>query len=403
MALYTYEGLKPTGEIVKGNVRGNSLAEARQKVRDSKIRIRTIIEQEETLVNKEIKLFNKVSMKIVSPYLRQMSTLINAGITVLDASIMLEKQVKHKLFHQILEEIRKDLENGETLSACYRKHPNAFPPLLVSVISVAEVSGSLESSLAQLSNYFEKSQENKSNMITAMIYPFMMFIAAIGVAVFLMVKIVPMFVALFESFDAELPAITKITMAMSDFLTTKGIYIAILIAVAIVGFTLAKKEPKFVLKLDTLKLRLPVFGDFIAKSNFAMLMTTLSTLLSSSVPMGNALKMSKDAVSNTCIRELITQCEMEVENGGKLSHVFTDNPVVPLTLSQMVEIGERTGSLDDMLYRLSIIFEKEVDENSKRIKTILEPIVMVVIACIVGFIVAAIMLPMFAMYTTIQG
>ena len=139
------------------------------------------------------------------------------------------------------------------------------------------------------------------------------------------------------------------------------------------------------------------------KNDFAVFMTTMSTLLSSSVPMVNSLKMSKEVVSNSCIRELISKCELEIEQGGKLSNVFSSSPIVPILLSQMVEIGEKTGSLEEMLARLSLIFEKEVDENSKRIKTVLEPLVMVVIAGIVGFIVAAIMLPMFSMYTTIQG
>lgn len=403
MALYSYEGIKPTGEIIMGNIRGNNVSEVQVKLRESRIKTISIVEQEQNLANMEIQIFNKISMKQLVPYLQQMSTLINAGITVLEASAMLEKQVKKGKFQLILEEVRKDLESGESLSAAYRKHPNAFPSLLVNIISVAELSGSLESNLTQVARYYEKSQENKSTLITAMMYPIMMFIAAIGVGVFLMISIVPMFTAFFESFDAPLPGITKLTMSMSDFLTTKGFFIVIVLIVIGVGFTLLKRNPAFKLKLDALKLKIPIFGEFMQKNDFAVFMTTMSTLLSSSVPMVNSLKMSKEVVSNTCIRELISKCELEIEQGGKLSNIFSSSPIVPILLSQMVEIGEKTGSLEEMLARLSLIFEKEVDENSKRIKTVLEPLVMVVIAGIVGFIVAAIMLPMFSMYTTIQA
>ncbi len=403
MALYTYQGMKYTGEKFKGSLRANSLTEARNHLKNKHIKPLTLVEQEETLANKEIKFFSKVNVKILVAYLQQFSTLITSGITVLDASRMLEKQVKKGIFKEVLMDIRKNLESGESLSVSYRKHPNAFPPLLVNVISVAEVSGSLESNLQQMANYYEKSSENRSNMITAMIYPIMMLIGAIGVGVFLMISIVPMFAAFFESFDAELPAITKFTMKISGFLTTKGVWLALFIALLIIGFQVAKRNQKFQLSLDLFKLKLPVFGEFIQKSNFSVFMTTLSSLLASSVPMVKSLEMSKEVVSNTSIRELVSQCELEIEQGGKLSNVFTQNSVVPLILTQMVEIGENTGSLEDMLARLSIIFEKEVDENSKRIKTIVEPLVMVLIAGIVGFIVAAIMLPMFSMYTTIQG
>ncbi|MGY3777469.1 type II secretion system F family protein [Isobaculum melis] len=403
MALYSYEGKKSNKEIVTGSIRGNSISEVQKKLRESQIKAISIIEQEQTLANMEIQLFNKISLKQVAPYLQQMSTLINAGITVLDASMMLEKQTKKGKFQLILEEVRKDLENGESLSASYRKHPNAFPTLLVSVISVAELSGALESNLQQMAKYYEKTLENKSSMITAMMYPLMMLLAAVGVGVFLMVSIVPMFAAFFESFNAPLPAITKATMAISAFISTKGYIIVLALIVIISSFSVAKRNPVFKLKWDAFKLKIPVFGEFIQKSDFAVFMTTMSTLLSSSVPMVNALKMSKDVASNGCIREVISKCELEIEQGGRLSNIFLDSPIVPMILSQMVEIGEKTGSLEDMLARLSIIFEKEVDESSKRIKTVLEPLVMVVIAGIVGFIVAAIMLPMFSMYTTIQG
>ncbi|EGO6609429.1 type II secretion system F family protein [Enterococcus faecalis] len=403
MPFYNYEGVKYSGESLTGKIRAKSLIDAKNELKEKNIKILSLIEQEETLANKEIQLFNKVSKKELVPYLRQMTTLIASGVTVLEASMILEKQIKKGKLQVILEEVRKDLENGETLSNAYRKHPNAFPRLLVNVISVAEVSGTLENNLKKLSDYYEKLLENRSTLITAMIYPIMMLLASLGVGIFLMVSIVPMFVDFFESFDAPLPAITVMTMTISDFITSKGIWLFLFLTILIISYIVAKKNPEFRLRVDTLKLKIPVFGEFLQKNDFSVFMTTLSTLLSSSVPMVKALSMSKEVVSNARIRTLIAECEIEIEQGGQLSTIFSASPFVPPLLSQMILIGEKTGSLEDMLQKLSHIFEKEVEENSKRIKMITEPLVMVLIAGMVGFIVASIMLPMFSMYTSIQG
>lgn len=299
--------------------------------------------------------------------------------------------------------MKLDLEAGHTLSDSYRKHPNSFPPLLVNVIAVAEMSGSLEKNLQQMAKYYEKSSANRNSIITAMIYPIIMLIASVGVGIFLMISIVPMFVSVFESFGAELPAITKITMKISEFLQTKGLIIVLVIFLIWLGLFLGKKNPAFRLQYDTFLLKVPIFGELIQKSYFSVFMTTLSSLLSSSVPMVTALSMSKEVVNNQFIQNMAMQCEIEVEQGGRLSNVFSQNWAVPILATQMVKIGENTGSLEDMLEKLSKIFEAEADEMSVRIKTIMEPLVMLIISGIVGFIIAAIMIPMFSVYGSIQG
>lgn len=403
MATFVYQGKKYSGETSRGTIQASSVMEASQLLKKKHIKPLSVVEQEATFANKEITLFSGVKPKLLVGYLQQFSTLINAGITVLEASTMLEEQQQDKNFKKILNEVTQDLENGSTLSDSYKKHPNAFPPLLVNVIAVAEVSGSLESNLKKMADYYEKSSANRSSIVTAMIYPIMMLIASIAVGIFLMVSIVPMFVTVFDSFDAELPAITKMTMGISEFLQTNGIMIFIIICSILVGLSLGKRNLVFRLKYDSLMLRMPGFGELIQKSNFSVFMTTLSSLLSSSVPMVRALEMSSDVVKNTFIRQMIQECEVEVSQGGRLSHVFSNSHAVPLLATQMVKVGESTGSLEDMLEKLSMIYEREVDESTKRIKTIIEPLVLLLICAIVGFIVAAIMLPMFAMYGAIQG
>lgn len=403
MALFAYQGTNVRGESFSGSLRANSTVEARQKLRKKHIKVSNLIEQPETSANKEIQLFTKVSLKLLVGYLRQFSTLISSGITVVDASRMLEEQQKNPNFKKILGEIRDEIDSGRPISEAYKEYPNAFPTLLTSVIAVSEMSGSLESNLKDMADYYEKSSESRSGIITAMVYPIILVILTFVVGIILLVMIVPMFVEVFEGFDAELPAITVATMAVSDFLQTRGWILLILIVGGGLFFWLARRNEKFNFAFESFLLRIPLVGDMITKNSFSLFMTTMSTLLSSSVGMVTALNMSRDVVANQYIKRIIDNCAFQIEEGGKMSDVFRGNTMVPMLVTQMVEIGEHTGSLEDMLKRLSIIFQKEVDETSKRLKTIIEPIVILVICMIVGLIVAAIMIPMFDLFSAIQG
>lgn len=403
MALFAYQGTNVRGETFSGSLRANSSVEARQKLRQKHIKVSSLIEQPETLANKEIQLFTKVSLKLLVGYLRQFSTLIASGITIVDASRMLEEQQKNPNFKRILGEVRDEIDGGRPLSEAYKDHPNAFPTLLTSVIAVSEMSGTLEGNLTDMADYYEKSAENRSGIVTAMVYPIILVILTFIVGIILLVMIVPMFVEVFEGFDADLPTITVATMAISEFLQTRGWVLAVLIVGFFVGLWIARRNPTFDFAFQSFLLRIPLIGDMITKNSFSLFMTTMSTLLSSSVGMVTALNMSRDVVANKYIKRIIDNCAFQIEEGGKMSDVFRGNMMVPMLVTQMVEIGESTGSLEDMLKRLSIIYQKEVDETSKRLKTIMEPIVILIICVIVGLIVAAIMIPMFDLFGAIQG
>lgn len=403
MALFAYQGTNVRGETFSGSLRANSSVEARQKLRQKHIKVNSLIEQPETLANKEIQLFTKVSLKLLVGYLRQFSTLIASGITIVDASRMLEEQQKNPNFKRILGEVRDEIDGGRPLSEAYKDHPNAFPTLLTSVIAVSEMSGTLEGNLTDMADYYEKSAENRSGIVTAMVYPIILVILTFIVGIILLVMIVPMFVEVFEGFDADLPTITVATMAISEFLQTRGWVLAVLIVGFFVGLWIARRNPTFDFAFQSFLLRIPLIGDMITKNSFSLFMTTMSTLLSSSVGMVTALNMSRDVVANKYIKRIIDNCAFQIEEGGKMSDVFRGNMMVPMLVTQMVEIGESTGSLEDMLKRLSIIYQKEVDETSKRLKTIMEPIVILIICVIVGLIVAAIMIPMFDLFGAIQG
>lgn len=403
MTLYAYHATKLNGSRYKGVVRANSLAEAQRVLRKKKLKIDSLVEKPETFANKEISFGNKISEKILARYLYQLSTLIGAGIPVLESSIMMEEEQKNKALKKILAAVVKELKNGQALSQAYRLHPEAFPTLLVNTVEAAEISGTLEATLGRMTAYYEKRQKTKSSIVTALMYPIVMLVAALGVGTFLLVSIVPMFVGIFESFDAELPPITKVTLKISEFIQSKGV----LVIFSLIGlgllFFFANRNEKIHYYYDTLKLKLPLFGVLIQKSNFSLFMSTFSSLIGSSVPLPKALELTRDVVQNVVVKDFAFECQRKILQGDPLSGVFEEASFVPSMATQMVKVGESTGSLEDMLYKLSKIFEDEVEQTSQRLKTIMEPLIIVVICVIVGFIVAAIMIPMFTMYGTMQG
>ncbi|MBO0475015.1 type II secretion system F family protein [Enterococcus ureasiticus] len=403
MAIYSYEAQTIQGSIKKGRLRADSLYEAGQSLKKKGLRSTLLIEQEETFATKEIQLFTKVSVKLLAEYLQKFSTLIDCGISITSACEMLAEQEQNKNFKKILLQICEEIKGGDALSTCYSKHPNAFPSMLVSIVRAAEMSGTLDATLLRMSTYYEKKAKARGGVITAMIYPIIMLVLSLCVGIFLIVSIVPMFVTVFESLDAELPAITKITIGLSEFLQTKGWILLVMIAAVVIGFKLMMRNAELKFKWHSLILRMPVFGELIQKSNLNMMLSTLSTLLESSVSISKALGMSADAVDNLYIKQLIHRCQAEVEKGGSLSDVFSKDKVIPPLVTQMTIVGESTGSLESMLKKLSNMFEEEVEMLGERIKLIMEPITIIVICVIVGLIVSAILLPMFSMYDAVQG
>ncbi|MGX7201082.1 bacterial type II secretion system protein F domain protein [Enterococcus plantarum] len=403
MAIYSYEAQTIQGNIKKGRLRADSLHEAGQSLKKRGLRSTLLIEQEETFATKEIQLFNKVSVKLLAEYLQKFSTLIDCGISITSACEMLAEQEQNKNFKKILTEICEEIQGGDALSTCYSKHPNAFPSMLISIVRAAEMSGTLDATLLRMSTYYEKKAKARGGVITAMIYPIIMLVLSLCVGIFLIVSIVPMFVTVFESLDAELPAITKITIGLSGFLQTKGWVLLVVIAIVVIAFKLMMRNAELKFKWHSLTLRMPVFGELIQKSNLNMMLSTLSILLESSVSISKALGMSADAVDNLYIKQLIHRCQAEVEKGGSLSDVFSKDKIIPPLVTQMTIVGESTGSLESMLKKLSDMFEEEVEMLGERIKLIMEPITIIVICVIVGLIVSAILLPMFSMYDAVQG
>ncbi|MFD1203996.1 type II secretion system F family protein [Sporosarcina contaminans] len=402
MARFKYEGRdaksKRKGFIVAANKR-----EAALKLKKQGIRVTDLKEQQETVMTKEIHIGKPFKRPQFIMFLRKFSTLLRAGVTIVESIQILSYQVESKPFRTILVTVGDDLRSGGTLSDALQKHPKAFEPLVINMIRAGELSGTVDDSLDRLAEHYEKSHMTKQKVVSALSYPIIVGIVAIGVVLFLLTFIVPMFVGLFESVGGELPWLTQFVLIASNFMVAYW-YIVLLIGAAIViGIIMLKsnKEGKYL--LDTFIMRLPIFGDIVKKSALSTLTRTLSSLFSSSVPILQALSMTEKVVENEVISRVIAQSRRSLEAGGSLTEPMTNHWAFPPLIPHMIAIGEQTGSLDSMLSKVADFYEKEVEASTDRLKALIEPVMIILLAGFVGTIVLSILLPMFTIFAEIDN
>ena len=402
MARFKYEGRDArsirTGVIVAADKR-----EAAMKLKSQGIRVMNLTVQAETTLTKEIVIGKPVKRDQFIMFLRQFSTLLRAGVTIIDAIRILSLQVESKPFKRILTAVNDDLRGGGSLSEAFAKHPKAFEPLVVNMIRAGEMSGTIDDSLDRLADHFEKAHQLRQKVISALSYPIVVGIVAIGVVIFLLTTIVPMFVDMFASFGGELPWLTRFVMNASNFAVQYWYLFIIFIGLVVLGIWMLRRNRDGKLLLDTFLLRLPIFGDIMKKSVLATMTRTLSSLFSSSVPILQAMTMTEKVVENEVISRVIAKSRESLERGGSLTEPMNGHWAFPPLIPHMIAIGEQTGSLDSMLAKVADFYEKEVDAATDRLKALIEPLMIVLLAGLVGTIVLAILMPMFEIFNNIDG
>lgn len=402
MARFKYSGRDAksvrTGVIVAGNKR-----EAALKLKKQGIRVTDLNEQAETVLTKEIHLGKPIKRAHFIMFLRQFSTLLRAGVTIVESIKILSLQVESKPFQKILISVGDDLRGGGALSEALMKHPKAFEPLVINMIKAGEMSGTVDDSLDRLADHYEKAHLTRQKVISAMSYPLVVGFVAIGVVIFLLSFVVPMFVDLFASIGGELPLLTQFVLKASDFMVAYWYVIILAIAAVVIGFWMmyTNKEGKYI--LDSLLLRLPIFGDMMKKSALATLTRTLSSLFASSVPILQALSMTEKIVENEVVSRVVGESRLSLERGGSLTEPMMNHWAFPPLIPHMIAIGEQTGSLDAMLGKVADFYEKEVEASTDRLKALIEPIMIILLAGLVGTIVLSILLPMFSLFSEIDN
>jgi type IV pilus assembly protein PilC len=393
----TLQGGRRTGTIVSESKR-----DAIMKLRQKGIKVIEINEVPQTILTKEITFRKAVKLQDFVIYLRQFATLIKAGVSIVDSTRILASQTESKALKKALIDVEESLRAGNPLSAAAAKHPRVFPPMFVNMVKAGEAGGNMDETLERLADHFEKIHRTRQKIVSALAYPAAVAVIAAAVVIFLLVTVVPTFVAMFADFDAELPAITKFILHASEVMQAYWWLVVIVLIGIYALFSLMKKQKKTKYYLDYAAMRIPIFGKLVQKAALARMTRTLSSLFSSSVPILQALSIVENVVENEVIAKVMRQARDSLERGQSLAEPMRKHWAFPPLVAQMIAIGEETGALDAMLSKVADFYEAEVDAGVDRLKSLIEPIMIVLLAGVVGTIVTSIIVPMYDIFNRIQ-
>ncbi|WP_458412341.1 type II secretion system F family protein [Schinkia sp. CFF1] len=402
MAQFKYTARNMTGKKQTGTIRADSRREAIMKLKDRGVRVLQIEDVPETALNKEIYIGNPVKLKDFVIFLRQFSTLLKAGVTIVDSTRILSMQTESKALRKALGSVLEDLNQGIPLSECATKHKRIFPPMFINLVKAGEASGALDETLERLGDHFEKQHETKQKIQSALAYPVIVGIIAIGVVIFLLNNVVPTFADMFADFGGELPAITQFVLGASDWVQTKWWMILIIAIIIIISLLVLKKNDSTKYYIDYATLKIPIFGKLIQKALLARMTNTLASLFASSVPILEAVSIVERVVENEVFARVLRDSRHALEQGISLTVPMRAHWVFPPLVVQMISIGEKTGALDAMLAKVASFYELEVNTATDQIKSLIEPFMIVILAVIVGTIVLSIMVPMFSIFGQIH-
>lgn len=403
MPIFDYEAIDQNGKSKKGSLEGNNIEAVKNALKSQGLVPVNVSKQTILTQDLDISIGKRVSSKELAIFCRQFSSILNAGVTIVSALEMLYEQSENKYMSAAIRDVQTAVEKGESLADGMRTQPKVFPEILVNMIEAGEASGSLDVAFDRLTTHFEKSDTLKSTVTNAMIYPIVVVIVAIAVVVVMMVKVVPSFLDMFEDVDGELPAITKMVIAVSNFLTSHGLIIAIIAVLLVVLFNLYRNSDKGRYQLSQLSLRLPLIGKLVRKSASATFTRTLSTLLASGISLIDAVEITSRVMSNQVFKETLLQAKEEVERGVALSEPLEASGQFPPMVYRMIRIGEETGNMESMLDKVADFYEEDVKNATQAMTTIMEPLIIIVLAVIVGTIMLAVMSPMFTLYNSISN
>jgi len=404
MLMFKYSGRTKDGNLKRGTIEGRSRQDVINKLRQQGISPRELAETKPSIFNRDLSIGGSaVKNEHFVIYCRQFATLIRAGVTIVEATNILADQTESKGLQKVLKEVEHDIRGGIAFSDAVAKHPKAFPTLFVNMARAGEMTGNLDDTLDRMANYFEKQHSLKKNIRSTLVYPIVLSVLIVGVVIFLLVFIIPQFTSIYESFDSELPGITLAVLAMSEFMQKSWWLILLVVALGIGIFAfLFRTNKAFHYTVHTALLKLPIFGKLLQKAAIARMTRTLSSLFSSAVPILQALDIVAKVVENPVISRVVKQSHDSLEAGGTLSEPLAKHWVFPPLVHQMTAIGEQTGTLDYMLEKIADFYEEDVDRTVETLRSLIEPLMIVVLAFVVGFIVLSIMIPMFSVFTEIQ-
>lgn len=404
MSTYSYSAKPSGGAPTKGKIQGDSKAAVAADLRRRGFTVLSIEEQKGLPDLAELmEGFTKIKLRDKVIFSRQFATMINAGLALLRALYILEAQTENPRFRKILAEVRQDVEAGMPLSDAIERHPVAFDRLYVSMVRAGEVGGVLDLTLERLATQLEKDDSLRRSVKSAMTYPIMIGVFAVLVLFALIIFVIPIFGAMYNDLGGRLPLLTRIMVAASDFLRAFWFVVFPALFLAIYGLKRLKNTKTGTETWDKVKLRLPMkLGPIVQKIAVARFSRTLATLVSSGVPILQAIEITGRTSGNTVIENAMEGVKENIKSGDSIARPLEKISVFPPMVTQMIAIGEETGALDTMLHKIADFYEDEVDSAVKSLTSILEPIMMIFIGGIVGLVVVSMYLPIFNLFQLVQ-
>ncbi|MCR5202561.1 MAG: type II secretion system F family protein [Lachnospiraceae bacterium] len=401
MAKFVYTALTPEGKKKKGQIEaGNEDAVKSALKAEGLIPVEIRVP---SALDSEITIGGGVPAKDLSMFCTQMASILHAGVTIIQALGMMEDQSSNKRLKEAVKNCRILVEKGETLAGAFSQYPTVFPEILINMIEAGEASGSLETSFIRMAEQFEKDNKVKNMVTSALIYPVVLLVVIIGVVIIMLVKVVPSFQETFDEAGAKLPALTLAVVALSKAVQHSWYIILIVIVAIVIAINAWKQTDDGAMAIGRMTLKFPLIGDLSIKSASARFARTMSTLTASGIPLVNAIEICGKVMSNRVIQAVIQDAKEDVERGVPLSQPLEASGVFPPLLYQMTRIGEETGNVEEMLDRCADFYEEEVERATQTISTVLEPVIIIVMALIVVPIIGAVMLPMLSIYSAVEN
>lgn len=401
MPVFVYEARDATGQLRKDTIEAQNVRMATQRLQEQKMTVIHIKEKSANVAQTDLlgwyQKMRKVNEQALTVFSRQFATMINAGLAMVRCLDILSEQTEDKKLQQVLVQVRRDVEGGSTLSNALGKHPTVFSTLYISMVKAGEMGGVLDEVLERLAGFMEKDFSLKKKVKSALTYPVVILVMALGIVFFLVTYILPTFVTLFEGMSLKLPLPTQILIGITKGARNPAIFIPCMALVVIGGFFLNRyiQTPVGKKQYDLLKLNIPVFGLLNKKVAISRFCRTLGTLLSSGVPIMQALEIVGKASGNEIIAMTVTKIRESIREGESIASPLGASGMFPPMVTQMVAVGEETGNLDAMLSKISDFYDTEVEYLLASLTSMLEPIMIVGMGGIVGFIVISVFLPLY--------
>ena len=398
MPTYRYNAMDQSGRTVAGTLEAESVELVRGKLADLKYHVLSIRQSRaKASIQDMLNGMQKVKLRDLVVFSRQFATMIDAGLSVVKCLDILQKQCRNPRLKDVIGQVKHDVAGGTSLTEAVQRHPKVFTPLYVNMIRSAEAGGILDTVLDRLSSFLEKEQETRTKIKSAMAYPAVVFAFSMLMLLGLMFFVLPKFKGIFEAMGLELPLSTKIMLNSSTYFQQYWYIALVLMVGSVVFIRVASRTEKGKYAIDAAKLKLPVFGDLMLKTAVSRFARTFGTLITSGVPVLRALEIVSDTAGNLVVSETVARARQSIKEGDKISTPLFTSKVFPVMVTQMIAVGEETGRLDQMLVKVANFYDEEVDATLKALTSLIEPLMIVGLGGIVGFIAISVISPIYSL------